>query len=780
MKRLHPDLTWPAPYSWVADDDWPRADGISGLTPRYEGGELLGLDNDRVEIRVTTEPCGAFRLRVTPSDPSTQPYRVDDRVLAPERASSALRATETADAVEFRHSTSKLRLTYPDLSITLDDEQGTALTLTRLAIDDTAAPTRFRMDFLRGADGPILGLGGRIAFPDRSGSTADMFATKGYHQRGDYGGLPIPAFLELGGSGVILLNPHPHVYFDLGYSDPRAWSVESPGGPIDLVVLARPTPTEWTRLLHELTGRPPLPRPQWLGTWFSWAGYSSSDEYRDWMLRFEAEHIPMDVCALDLHWRGGRIFEEDEGGEGINLGWDPEKFGSHADLLATLADQQIDTVLHVNTKMYSGALADQGRRDGLILDATEDQWIVDLENPVAADWAWDEYRPRIEEGAAAWWIDNSERVEGVLTSGIPARNYYSSLWNRFLTRRTTELTGEPVLTLTRGGWLGDQTAALPWSGDTTAGVSRVKEDLNFILNLAMTGFPFASVDLGGFKEQSTSGLGVIDTDENVIRRIAHGFLFIPVPRLHSGVLTEPKLPWRYEGRARDLLIEFIRLRHRLAPSYLSGAIDAVERGIPLVRPLLFDFPDITATHSIFDEMLVARSLLIAPITDEGWGEREVFLPPGSWYDYWSGRRHEGGRAHLVDAPLYERAGLPVFVREGGILASRAMSRPREGFTELTLSIYRRAEDLLSTDERDPEPMVFTTPRGSRLTLTADWDRDELTLQTTGDETWRFAFDFPVASGAPRLRTADGQLVEHQLVIPPGDRRPIKIEWAAPA
>jgi alpha-glucosidase (family GH31 glycosyl hydrolase) len=574
-------------------------------------------------------------------------------------------------------------------------------------------------------------------------------------------------------SGFILLNPHPHVYFDFGYTDSGQWSVDIPGGPIDMIVIARPTPREWTSLLHETTGRPPLPRPQWLGTWFSWAGYSSSDEYIEWIRRFVDANIPLDVWALDLHWRGGKIFEEDEGGDGFNLDWEPNTFGTHGELMSVLDQHGIDAVLHVNTRMYSGELATEGRRREFLRDATEHQWVVDLEDPAAQTWAWGPYAERVADGVTGWWIDNSERVEGTLSSGIPARNFYSSLWNRFLTAHVREETGEPVLTLTRGGWLGDQTAALPWSGDTTAGVSRVKEDLNFVLNLAMTGFPFSSVDLGGFKEQKPSGKGIIDTDENVLRRIAHGFLYMPVPRLHGGLLTAPKLPWRYAPEVSELLISFIRLRHRLAPTYYSAAIDAVEHAVPLVRPLLFDFPDDQDAIRIFDEVLVGRSLLVAPVTDEGWSERDVYLPEGDWFDYWSGSHLAGGRSHRVDAPLYERSGLPIFVRSGGMLAYRPLSSPREGFSELTVALYRRLSVPASAQSCELPAQEFRTPDGSSLTV--DVSGDELTLTTSGTQEWSVSFEFPVSDAAPR-QSIGGTPVDGPLRLPPAGRTCVALDW----
>ncbi|WP_159618258.1 glycoside hydrolase family 31 protein [Ruania rhizosphaerae] len=729
---------------WRLESSDETLDPIGDLRPFYREGRLVGLHNSELSVHAEAEVDGSVRVRLgRHGSPESDIAR---RVLRAGRDRGTSELSDDGSQVSIAVGGTVLHLGYPDLSMAVTRRYtGECVThSTTVARDPDSGAVR--LVFTRRPERPVLGLGGRISDPDKSGTASDMLAVKAYHQRGDYGGFPIPAFCSPGAFAAVLLNPYPHVYVDLGQENPLEWSLDIPDGPVDLVMSAGKGPQEWITLLHALTGRPPVPRPQWFGAWFSWAGEASADDYRAWVEQFAVQEIPLDVLALDLHWRAGTFFKDEESGDGANLEWDQQRYGTSAGLVTDLQERQIDLVLHVNTRMYSGEVAAEGRSRGYLRDGTHEQWVADLGNPEAEEWAWRQYAQRVSDGAAGWWIDNSERVEGKLPSGVPSRNFYSSMWNQDLTTRTRRLTGQPSYTLTRGGWLGDQTVAIPWPGDTSAGVSRVREDLNFVMNTAMTGFPFSSVDLGGFTEHASSGLGLIDSDENVIRRIAHGFLFVPVPRLHSSVRTDPKLPWRYREPVSELLLTFMRLRHRLAPTFYSAAIDAVERAVPMVRPLIFDYPDDDRVASVWDQVLVGRSLLVAPVADEGWQERSVYLPPGIWHDFWSGAMYAGGRSYVVDAPLYRPEGLPIFVRDGAVLGYRQSGRPREGWTDLTLAPY------VSGSEVGADPLVFGDGQDGRLSVGLD-ARGTIALEAQGA-------DFTVAAVAPEA-ARDG--------CPPGPR-----------
>jgi alpha-glucosidase len=108
----------------------------------------------------------------------------------------------------------------------------------------------------------------------------------------------------------------------------------------------------------------------------------------------------------------------------------------------------------------------------------------------------------------------------------------------------------------------------------------------------------------------------------------------------------------------------LRLRMRLLP-YLYTLFEECHRtGAPILRPLLFEHPDDEVTYAADDEFLLGSALLVAPITRPGIEHRHVYLPAGTWVQWWTGERVDGPAHVLAHAPLgrpavYARANTPI-------------------------------------------------------------------------------------------------------------------------
>jgi alpha-glucosidase len=163
------------------------------------------------------------------------------------------------------------------------------------------------------------------------------------------------------------------------------------------------------------------------------------------------------------------------------------------------------------------------------------------------------------------------------------------------------------------------------------------------------------VDVGGFND---------DCDGELLARWTEFGIFQPFCRNHSAKGTRRQEPWAfgepYESVCRDML----RLRMRLLP-YLYTLSDECHRtGAPILRPLLFEYPDDETTYAADDQFLVGPCLLVAPITRPGIEHRHVYLPEGSWHHWWTGARVEGPAHVLAHAPLgrpavYVRSNTPI-------------------------------------------------------------------------------------------------------------------------
>ena len=122
-----------------------------------------------------------------------------------------------------------------------------------------------------------------------------------------------------------------------------------------------------------------------------------------------------------------------------------------------------------------------------------------------------------------------------------------------------------------------------------------------------------------------------------------------------------------------IIRDTIYFRYRLIPYLYNLMVEAADQGHPILRPLVYQFPDDpNCVEESFDFML-GPSLLVASVLKAGVNQREVYLPQGqSWYDFYTGQRYAGGKSHLVPAPL-ER--IPLFVPEGGMLPMGEVVHP---------------------------------------------------------------------------------------------------------
>jgi alpha-glucosidase len=123
-------------------------------------------------------------------------------------------------------------------------------------------------------------------------------------------------------------------------------------------------------------------------------------------------------------------------------------------------------------------------------------------------------------------------------------------------------------------------------------------------------------------------------------------------------------PWVFGDRIERICRQYIELRYRLLPYLYTLFWEAATTGAPILRPLLYHFPNDSNTYTLYDQVLLGPSLMAAPIYRPGIEHRAVYLPQGTWYDWWSDERYEGPTHILAHAPL-ER--MPLYVRAGAII-----------------------------------------------------------------------------------------------------------------
>ncbi|WP_308169913.1 TIM-barrel domain-containing protein [Acrocarpospora catenulata] len=526
----------------------------------------------------------------------------------------------------------------------------------------------------------------------------------------------VPFYLSSRGYGIVVDSGMP-VEFDMCQSTHSDVQIIVPDDLIDYYVLGGPTPAEVLGRLDALTGKPVLP-PKWaFGAWIS-SGFFRDTQERvlERARTIRAKGIPCDVLHLDTFWQAD--------GNWSDLRWDPVAFPDPEGMLATLADQGFQVCLWMNPYIsHQSPVFQEAAEAGYFLknrdgeDYVADVWhgsfpasgILDFTNPEAAAWFRDRLRGLLQQGVAVFKTDFAEGVpaDAVAANGMTGtelHNVYTLLFNDLVMDVTHEVTGHRLV-WARSSYLGGQRHPAQWSGDVDATYPAMGSTIRGGLSHGLSGIPFWSHDAGGFTGTPTPDL--------YVRWSQFGALS-PLVRFHG---TTSREPWEFPEHAERGAIEALRLRYRLMPYLYTAAVTAAETGVPMMRALCVDYPDDPVAWQADLEYLLGPDLLVAPMISAD-GIRDVYLPAGSWVDYWTGETLTGGR-YITVAPHLDR--IPLYVRHGALIPTTVPGDTVADNPDITLVAYGLPQGVSRTDIKDLDgsTAVVATVDGDRLLVSAD-------------------------------------------------------------
>ncbi|OGV36671.1 MAG: hypothetical protein A2X48_16880 [Lentisphaerae bacterium GWF2_49_21] len=682
---LHPDALYDQPYQKSALDvsQFSRLSFDSGFkTSQMPNG--IEIRTTSARIRISSPADGILRIQAVPENKEI-PVPVTEElglVEVPSRK-SGFKCKKSGRKIEFGTSKMSGSLDTATGNLEISDANGKQL-LKSLdgGLRFSKVPAEYsgyrQMASFSLEDEKIFGFGGRIMPPCRNGTSVDIFTMKVGIVSGDYGGCPVPFYISSKGYGFFLNNPWPHVYFDMGKTDPRKWFYHAPGGDCDIFIFAGPSFREIIGRYTMLTGRPPSPEKWWFGFWCSSLTFKTAAEVIENAERLRKEKYPCEAIVLDGPWRGGPDFVKiySEGKDYISRDFDWHAgFGDGAAMIRKLKKMGFKTILHVNSRNFAPDTAAEGVSKGLLRQEGKEV-VVNVGNRKAEKYYESLMMPRISEGLELWWTDHADRVSGELRKGLPSRNLFGVLWNRLVYNIMKKSGRDRRPCLTRGSGIGGQRCGLPWPGDTRVGVDAFKDDIWFCLNAGLAGFAYTSADLAGFtlrtenystypneKAKLTEALN----DENICRRLCQSIILIPIPRIHNNWSTVAKFPWRCSAKARKLYRESLDFRYRLSPYIYHWAVHASRTGEPILRPMAYHHPDDPRCLLCDDQLFIGENIIAAPIFEARVNSRKVYLPKGKWHDWWTGKIYEGPVEIKVETPLYKLSGLPLFVKDGSAI-----------------------------------------------------------------------------------------------------------------
>jgi alpha-glucosidase len=179
--------------------------------------------------------------------------------------------------------------------------------------------------------------------------------------------------------------------------------------------------------------------------------------------------------------------------------------------------------------------------------------------------------------------------------------------------------------------------------------------LPMLCNLGLSGVAFVGADIGGFAGNATAEL--------FARWMQVGMLY-PLMRAHSSITSMQHEPWVFGEQVEQICRKYIELRYQLLPYLYTLFWQAAMTGAPILRPLLYDFSNDPQVSQLFDQVMLGPALMAAPVLRPGVEYRSVYLPEGTWYDWWTGKRLQGSSHMLAHAPL-ER--MPLYVKAGSVI-----------------------------------------------------------------------------------------------------------------
>jgi alpha-D-xyloside xylohydrolase len=493
----------------------------------------------------------------------------------------------------------------------------------------------------------------------------------------------IPFLLSSEGYGFLWNNPAIG-RVELGYNATR-WVAEATSQ-IDYWVTAG-SPAAVLRSYADATGHPGM-LPDWATSyWQSRLRYASQDELEAVVDEHLSRGLPLTVIVIDFfHWTRHGEWR-----------FDPERWPDPAGMAARLRERGVRVMVSVwptvsrlaetwdemwragyIVRNRHGVAAhmwfvDNGDEDGLYLS------YYDATHPGARDFIWERVREGYHRhGIDVFWLDACEPEMLPMTpddlrfhagSGLEVANVYPRDHAKgFYEGMRAAGQDEPVL-LCRSAWAGSQRyGAAVWSADIDSTFASLRSQVRAGLNMAVSGIPWWTHDIGGFRGGDPSDPGF---RELLLRWFQFGALS-PIFRMHGHRLPVaddfaggPNEVWSFGDEVYAILRDYLGMRERLRPYVMDLMRVAHEEGIPPMRPLFVEFPDDAACYAVEDQYLFGPDLLVAPVLDAGARSRTVYLPIGAtWTDPWQGETYDGGATVEVVAPL-ER--IPLFLRDGAQL-----------------------------------------------------------------------------------------------------------------
>jgi alpha-D-xyloside xylohydrolase len=483
---------------------------------------------------------------------------------------------------------------------------------------------------------------------------------------------PVPFFMSNRGLGVWVDSYSPGI-FDLNGSERFETRIRFKENKFRVVFIGGEKLTDILKAFTRLTGRPALPPPWAFGLWKSRDVHHNQDSVYTDIIKLRRYKIPASVLVIDSPWETGynnfkvntRQFNEPD-----SMFNRIEELGFNLCLWLTPFVNKENVIDMKGIENESDNFSEAARKGFLIKEKTgnvalSDWWkgkggLVDFTNPNAVEWWYNEMKRMLDYGVKAFKCDDGEGnfvPDAVFYDGSSSykmKNRYAFLYDSVMQGFIDKYLDSNGVLITRSGYTGFQKFPFAWAGDNDADFSFANGLPSVIVagqNAALSGISLWGTDIAGYAGTPTKELFI---------RWTQFAVFCPFMQIH---MTSNLGPWDFGEDALDIFRKYAVLRMQLFPYLYNAVHEAVETGLPVIRPMALAFQnDAEAVKNIY-QFMFGPDILVAPIYQPG-NHRIVYLPESSWIDFWNGKTINGKQYTEVEAPLDK---IPLYIRAGSII-----------------------------------------------------------------------------------------------------------------
>lgn len=461
-------------------------------------------------------------------------------------------------------------------------------------------------------------------------------------------------------------------YFNIGKDKSDLLNISSLKGEHDYFLILGGNPSAITSSYAVIVGMPIMATLKMLGNQQSRWSYMNEKEVEEISLKYKEYKIPLDFIHLDI------------------------------DYMDHFKDFSVNKLTFPNLKELSNRLSKMGVGLVTILDAgvkeekgydvydylIKNNLVCTLNNEPYVNEVWpgrsvfpnfmdketQEYfssctRTWIKEnGIKGIWCDMNEPAsfKGPLPDNVEAKvndkiiyheefhNIYGEAMVKGVCKAFKEENKRPYV-ITRAAFATSTKYTMCWNGDNQSLWSHLQASLPQVCSMGLSSFPLDGVDIGGFS---------CDTTEELLIRFIEANVFSPFLRNHSAAGTIHQEPWCFSSSCLEIYREMVNLRYKFIPYMYDLAYKAHKEGTPILRPLFFNYPFDKNVKEINDEVMLGDNILLAPILTQGARSRSIYLPEGTWINYFTKEEYQGEKEYLLHLELNE---VGLFIKKGSII-----------------------------------------------------------------------------------------------------------------